>query len=495
MPSAEASSSVSLTHQLVLGLRSYTSLRLLTQIASWAGSVYVVRHVSSHALGEYGIAFVVFSYLGTTYDGTLLEALIQRPPATTEERRAAFTLAAGVGVVLALIAAASSRLVARWAGDAAVAPLMLGIAAALVLTAFCVLPNAVLAREMAFPRLARIGAIQSVCVLVTTVSLAARGAGAWALLAGLIVGAAVRMTLLNAAHWGLTRPTLRLSRALGYVRFGGILLVDNVLRRWYVSLDTILLARWAGTAGLGYYSLAQQTAELPLVKASRVVNDVSLPAYAALREDPSAAAGLLIETIRTHALFGFPLFWGLAATASVLVPVVFGTAWKSAVLPLMALAAVAPLRLIGSVETPAMTGLGRPEVLVRTKAVVAPCMTLALLAGCWFGGIDGAALAWALGFPLCYGFAFRWVLRAAGVSYGQFLTVVRGPISAAALMVGVVGAWVQLSGVWHLPRLAGLVCAIALGALVYTAGLRVIDASGFRLARTRTARLLGLGTA
>ncbi len=484
-----------LTHKLFAGLRAYASFRFPAQIASWLGTVYVVRHLTSRAMGQYGVAFVVFTYLAMVYDGTLLEALVQHPPRGRHEKRAAFSLVAGIGLILALVAAGCAYPIARWVGDPTEAPLVLVVGAIILMTSLSILPHAMLTHEMAFPRLARIGAVQSLCVTVTTVVLAWKGAGAWALIGGLLMGAGVRMVLLNAARWGLTWPTPNLSQALHYLRFGGVLLLDNILWRCYVSLDTVLLGRWAGTGALGFYTLAQQTADLPLEKISKVVNDISLPAYATLREDRSASAGLLLETIRMHATVGFPAFWGLAAVASLLVPVIFGDVWRFAIFPLIALSAVAPLRLIGGIETPAMTGLGRPGVLVKTKSVIVPCMTIALLIGCWFGGIDGAALAWATVFPLCYGFAFRWVLRAAGVAYVQFLSVIRGPAAAAAVMVGIVLAWKWFSRSRGQAPLLGLAVAIAIGVLAYGAALYRIDPVAFRLARVRGGRLFGLKVA
>ncbi|MGH8322352.1 MAG: oligosaccharide flippase family protein, partial [Steroidobacteraceae bacterium] len=232
---------------MLAGLRSYAALRLFTQVASWLGTVYVVRELDSHAVGQYGVALVVFNYLSMVYDGTCIEALVQRPPATRAERRAAFTLLLGLGLLSAGVVAAVSKPVAQLVGDATVAPLVAVVALALLLTSLCVLPHAALAREMAFSKLATIGAIQAVCVTAASVFLAYLGAGAWALAAGLLVGAAVRCVLLNAAAFGLVPPTLHLSPAVGYLRFGGVLFADNVLWRWYTSLDTLLLGRWAGT--------------------------------------------------------------------------------------------------------------------------------------------------------------------------------------------------------------------------------------------------------
>ena len=477
--------------KLVTGLRSYASLRLLTQILSWIGTVYVVRRLGSHAVGEYAVALVVFNYLAMTFDGTLLETLVQRPP-TPETQRAVFSLVAGIGTVLAALTVVLSSLVGQWVKDPAVAPLLIGVAGAFFLMSFGVIPQAAMARRMEFPRLAGIAAIQSICVTATTVVLAARGGGAASLVWGLLVGALVRVTLMNLSSWGVVWPTLRVRAALGYLRFGGILFADNLLWRWYTSIDTFLLGRWAGTTSLGYYNLAQQVAELPLEKITTVVNDISLPAYAELQHQEGAVPQLLLETIRSHAIVGFALFWGLAAVAAYAVPVLFGAQWHWAVFPLVALAVVAPIRLIGSIETPAMTGIGRPGVLLRTKLIIAPCMTVAMLVGCRWGGIQGAALAWLVVFPLCYGYAFRNVLEAAGIAYGRVLGVLRGPASAAALMVLAV-LLTELGLAWMTKSsLAVLIAAIVIGGCGYIGFLRWLDPQSFRLAQGRFGRFIGL---
>jgi O-antigen/teichoic acid export membrane protein len=487
-----ARESLPVHEKLLVGLRSYASLRLLTQVASWLGSIYVVRHVGNQALGRYAVALVVFNYIAMSYDGTLLEALIQRPPVTRRERRAVFTLLTAIGLILAGLAAACSGLIGRLVADQAVSPLILGMALALALTSFCVLPQATLARQMNFPRLASIGAVQAVCVTLVMVIMARRGAAAWALVSGQIMGALVRVVLLNASSWGIVRPTWAVADALPYLRFGGVLLADNLLWRWYTSVDTLLLGRWSGTRSLGFYSLAQQVAELPLEKISTVVNDVSLPAYAELSGDRAASGALMLETVRMHAMAGFPLYWGLAAITGSLVPLLFGASWRLSVFPLVALAIVAPLRLIGSTETPAMTGIGCPKVLLKTKLIIAPCMTAALLIGCRLGGINGAALAWLGVFPLCQAFAFRYVLCAAGVPYSRVMVAVRGPAAAAALMAAVVLAWQRVGSVVSAPVWLTLPSAIAIGVLVYIGVLRLVAPDAFRLAVSRLSQFMGL---
>jgi O-antigen/teichoic acid export membrane protein len=286
-------------------------------------------------------------------------------------------------------------------------------------------------------------------------------------------------------------PTLRCLDALRYLRFGAVVVFDGMLWLWYTSIDTLLLGRWAGAASLGFYRVAQQLANMPLEKISTIVNQVALPAYAELRGDRRGIARLTLETMRTHAVVGFPIFWGLAAVADSAVPVLFGSKWQAAVFPLIAFSAVAPLKLIGSIESPAMTGTGHPGILLKTKWILVPGMTAALAAGCWLGGINGAALSWLLAFPICYSLAFRYVLEKVGLTYREMLVALRGPAIVAALMVVLVRLGSSAAAEINLAPALGLLAQIAIGALSYALLLRVIDRDAFQLTQQRMERLIG----
>ena len=471
-------------------LRSHAGAKAFVQLVSWIGTVYVLRTLDSDALGVFALATVAFAYASMVYEGGMLEALVQHDPATPLERRSVFTLLAASGIALGCIVAGGAPLFARLMEAAQVAPILMTMALALLITALGILPHAQLIREMRFGRLAIISSAQAVASSGVSVTLAYAGAGAWSLALGLVAGLLVRTTLLNICVPSLFMPTLRIAPALHYMRFGGILIADGLLWRWYNSLDTLLLGRWSGAASLGHYSFAQQLANMPLEKISTVVNDVSLPAYAELASRRSEAARLMVETIRTHAVVGLPIFWGIACVADVAVPLIFGAQWQPAIFALTAIALVAPLRLMGSVETPAMTGIGAPQVLLKTKLVIVPVMTLAIFVGCRWGGVNGAALAWLGAFPLCYVIAFRWVLRAMALTYKDVVAVVRGPALAAGLMVCAVRLVAEGMERLVVAPLPSLVALIAAGAVAYMALLRALDREAYGLLLDRARQLV-----
>ncbi len=478
--------------RIFAGLRSYAAAKLATQVISWVGTVLVVRVIDSDALGLFAIAFVVFNYASLIFEGGFAEALVQRPPQPGPERQAVFTLLIAAGLAFAtgllLIAGPAGRIL----GEPAVVPFISLSALSLVMTSLAVLPYAQLARAMAFPRLAAIDAAQALLTTLITVGLAYRGFGAWALMSGAVAGAVFRTLALNLAARGSMRLTRSMGSAIRYVRFGGLVFADAVLWLAYTTADTLMLGRWAGVTALGYYRLGQEVANLGLEKISTIVNQVALPAYAELGDDRRGIARLSLETIRTHAVIGFPVFWGLAAVAGVAVPVLFGQRWSDAIFPLVSFAIVAPLRLISSIESPAMTGTGRPDVLVKTKLFVAPCMVAALAFGSYHGGTTGAAWVWLLLFPVLQLAAFRIILRTIGIGYRAVWTVVRGSLSAGVLMGAVVTGSLAIMAAWQWPPLLQLLLGVALGAIIYAVALKLLDAEAFRLTQQRVRRLAGL---
>lgn len=472
------------------GLRFNAAAKLVIQVASWVGSLYVLGALDAHDLGAFGIASAVLGYATIVYEGGLLEALVQRQPSGEVQRRAVFSMLLLIGLGLALLMTAAAPMVAGLVNDPVVAQLILVLAVGMLLLPVSILSQSMLMHAMRFDLLAGIGSMQAIVTTGVTVWLAHGGHGAWSLALGFVAGIAIKTLLCLWAQPPQAGFTLSIRPAARYLNTGGVLVADSLLWRWYTSVDSLLLGRWVGTEQLGNFSFGQQVSNMPLEKITTVINDISLPAYVALENNPAEARRMMLELMRTHAMIGFPMFWGLAAVAEPAVLTIFGEKWLPAVWCLTALSLIGPLRLIGSVETPAMTGIGRPRVLLKSKAIVAPTMTLALAAGAWWGGVDGVAWAWLVAFPIAYGFAFRYVLAAMGLSYGELAPIVRGPLFSAAGMALL--AWGVTRQLADQAPYVQLAAGIAAGVLGFSALIWLLDREGLWMTVQRLRRLAGL---
>ncbi len=89
-------------------------------------------------------------------------------------------------------------------------------------------------------------------------SLAFRGAGAWALAAQYVTAFAVKAVILNAAAWSPPDLVYDFASLRGHVSTGGALLVSRLGELGTKLAENTLFGHVFGTAALGSYTLANQ---------------------------------------------------------------------------------------------------------------------------------------------------------------------------------------------------------------------------------------------
>ena len=180
------------------------------------------------------------------------------------------------------------------------------------------------------------------------------------------------------------------------------------------------------------------------------------------------------------------VLWAMAGVAGDLIPWLLGDKWREATPLLQLIAVIVPLRIAASAISTALIATGAVGTDLRNTMTSAAIMVPSFAAGAYFGGVQGLALAWVLGYPMyalilvyrarrVLGFGYRHLARAASASLGAGLAMV-GAILATAQ--GVAGASTPV-------RLAAQ-CAV--GAVVYLVVLLLIDRTLIAHARS----LLGL---
>jgi teichuronic acid exporter len=171
------------------------------------------------------------------------------------------------------------------------------------------------------------------------------------------------------------------------------------------------------------------------------------------------------------------VFAGFAAVAEDVIRLTIGSKWDPAIPALQLLCIAMPLRLIGSLASPTVMAIGRPDVSLRYVLWAAICVPVGILVGVQWGMI-GVAAAWAICYPIAF-LGGSWHLsHALGCPFRMVLTPIIPPILSAMTMVVVVrGANQVLFRNSGLPlRLALSVCV---GIIVYSGTLRVVSRAHF----------------
>jgi len=305
-------------------------------------------------------------------------------------------LLAIVGVVLAV----SSRHLADFLGDPALAPfLLLGVAHVacrgtatylrLVFQGFNRVDYSALLRS-----------ISSVSRLAFAVALVLLGFGALGALGGYVAGfaiaVAVGLTLLYARFYSDIQPAERVTDGLSrrLLEYSVPLTATrgaNVLDR---RVDMVLVGTLLNTTAVGYYALAKQIGQFASVPAASLGFTIS-PAVgeqsAGDRRD--RAARLYEESLEFVLLLYLPAALGLALVAAPLVRHVFGTDFLPAVPVVQTFGAYVLVNAVNKITADGLDYLGRARSRAIAKGAMAVANFLLNLALIPVMGVVGAAVA------------------------------------------------------------------------------------------------------
>jgi O-antigen/teichoic acid export membrane protein len=305
---------------------------------------------------------------------------------------------------------------------------------------------------------------------LATLALAILGMGVWALVWGNLLTIVTRVIGLNTIAPGRYRPRFSLSGMKHHFRFGRMMLADNTL--WFVfsEFDKFIAARLFGAEQLGYYAVSQQIATLPINKLAGLIKSIAFAGFSEVQTDAATVRTYLLTAMRIASIVVFPVFFGLAAVADELVPVVLGDQWAPATTLLKVLAFVMPLRMIVILFPPVLWGIGRPDVSAGNWLFAAVFMPAALVLGAVWGGITGLAVAWLCAFPVVFFFFLAWTARLLALPVSRLLRPMALPALASLVMLLCVEAFRQsgtASAFGPVSSALALLSNVLVGVLIY----------------------------
>lgn len=470
---------MSLQSQALAGFRWSAGLKVVSQIMTWAITIFVIRLLTPADYGLLAMATVFVAFLTMFSEMGLGAAVVQQ--ASVDE--ALLKRVLGVVLVLHFLLAAllvlSAPLVAHFYDEPRVTPVLRALSLQFILAGFAVMPNAALQRRMAFRNRALLDLASALVASGTTLAMALQGAGVWALVAGALGGQLCKTVGLNWLSPIRYGPEFSLTGLRELLRFGGQFTAIQVVWVFLSQVDVVIAAKWLGHEALGFYSVATHFASLPGQRISALVNQVAFAAFARLQTEVAHTGAHVLKGVRLLSFFAFPVLWGLSSVAEEGVAVVLGAAWAQAAFPLQVLALIIPLRIVGNFVSTALQGLGRSDVVLRNVLWASLIAPLAFLVGITQGGLAGLSLAWLVVTPLVFLQGMLRGLPLLGLRWGQLVGAMAPAAGASLLMVGAVTAarhfiFSQQDGLW---RLCGLVMV---GALAYGAVWLGLNRSGAR---------------
>jgi O-antigen/teichoic acid export membrane protein len=453
----------------IRGLRWLAFTKVVGETLAFVCAIALARLLSPGDFGHAAVALIFLPLAGIlTFEG-FASALVQKESIDEDDRRAAMAMSLIGGAILSLLAWALSKPVWEPLFGARTGSLIELISPILFIAALGSVSRATLWRALNFGRVSVIDLASLVGGSALAVALAATGLGARALILGALAQMAINSTLLLIAS-PAPLPRWSRQRQRRIAGFGLPAALGGLVEILFRNVDYAILAARLSPLTTGIYYRAFNLGVVYQDKISGVMVQVAYPVYSRTR-DTAELRSLHERAARVHAVVIFPLLTLLIVLAPVLIPFVFGTAWRPSIGPTQVLALAGMLAAVLTGYAQVMLAIGRPRQLlyfnVARLAVYAAAVTVACR-----GGLMTVAIAVVLVYLVILVGAYRFLLGPYVGIHLRRLVPELAPALTASVALGIVGASLSrlLDGAVAAPFL--IMAVSGTGLVVYAAVLR-----------------------
>lgn len=317
-------------------------------VVQFGGSVVITRLLTPYEMGVYAAAAAAVALLAALRAMGLANFIIREPELTTKVRATVFTINALLAAAVSVGIIGLSSMGASWLGEPGVQTVMVLLALTPLLSAFDLLPAAMLERAGQFKLLALAGLAKTVLSTAVTIGLALQGWSYLSIAYGNLAGTVVGLVLVNVAGWQYASFRVGLHDWRRVTRFGVQMLSVSGLSTVTLRVSDVLIGRMIGLSALGLYSRASGLYSILWDNLNFVVARAVFVDFAKQRREGRALRDTYLRVVAMMTGVLWPVFIGLAILAGPAIHTVYGAEWVGAALPL-SLLCVAGTVLVGNV--------------------------------------------------------------------------------------------------------------------------------------------------
>lgn len=386
---------MSLSQSAVSGVK-WSSVSRFSQIGMQFVTIAILaRLLTPDDFGLVGMAVVVIGFVAIFKDLGTSAAIIQQKNLSEELLSSIFWVNVVFGVLAMAVLFVLSPLAAIFYNEQRVIPLLRVLSLTFFISGFSILQQAILERDLAFNKLAKLEIIATLLGSMVGIGLAILGYGVWSLVYQSLAIATMTTVLLWAYSAWRPRFIFHWIEVKSVSSYSLNLTGFNIFNYFARNADYLLIGRFLGAQNLGYYTLAYNLMLLPLQNISAIIGRVMFPAYSRIQDDNAIFRNVYLKVACTIALITFPMMIGLWALAEPFVLTIFGSRWSPVVLLLMILAPVGLLQSIGTTVGSIYQAKGRTDWMFRWGIFSGIIRIIGFVIGLHWG-IVGVAAAYAI---------------------------------------------------------------------------------------------------
>lgn len=429
-------------HGVRWGLFSST----VNQLLSWIATIWVIRILSPEDYAMIALSDLVVGMLLILGRLGFHGAIIRAPDLNSYHLSQMFTLLVIVNVTVFLALQATAAPISLIFEKPSLEALIRFSAISLLILPVQVISSALNLREMKYKKSAKLSLAVNLIHIVVNLALALMGYGFWALAGGLLV-AQVCGTV-GSLYISKFQPRIVFCfRGLGrFLQDSNYSFATGVT--WAASnrLDTLLITSLTTGTALGVYRVALALSEKPVNILTRVSNQVGLVSFSKVSSDIHLVGIYVVKATNVMSFFTFPVFFGIAAIAPSLIPLLLGDKWSAAILPLQILCFAQLVNCLKEITGAALFAIGHS----RRKFLQSIAVLVSTALGWWLGLQYGFEMG-CLGFSISYILWFVWHVfdTSRYIEIGKYWIALLIPSFLSLIMslaVWFVGTWLSNFG-------------------------------------------------
>nr|MDA3779381.1 lipopolysaccharide biosynthesis protein [Bacteroidales bacterium] len=347
--------------------------------------IILARILDPSEFGLIGLLTVFIAVSNVFIDSGFSQSLIRKTNCDRDDYTTVFLFNIFVSAALYGLLFLSSNMIATFFDRPILSSIIKVYALILILQSFSLIHRTILIKEMNFRFQSKVTIISSILSGIIGIWMAYSGYGVWSLVYRLI---ALHL-FTNIFLWIYTKwyPSIRfnIAKFKEHAHFGIKLLFSALLDTIFNNNYYLIIGKYFSPTQLGYYTRAEQFKKLPSQNLLFVINRVTYPALAKVKDDKV----LLISSYKKllkHVSYGiFTIMMILAAISHNLILVLLGDKWLPAAPYLTIMCFSAMIYPLSSLNLNLLKVLGRSDLFLKIEVIKKIIIIPTIIVGIFYG--------------------------------------------------------------------------------------------------------------
>ncbi|MGV1916193.1 oligosaccharide flippase family protein [uncultured Agrobacterium sp.] len=244
-------------------------------------------------------------------------------------------------------------------------------------------------------------------------------------------------------------------------------------------VQDVVIGAFVGPAAVGMYRIAKKTIDILMTATLTPLSTVATNFFVAVRDDATRFQQSFVKLVTVSSCIAFPAFFGLAAVADVVVPLVYGPKWNEAIPILQLLAPICIPLVISLYILPVLTVFGEASKAARMTVIqLFLSLAFALIAAPF--GVYPVVIGFLLRAYLMIPYQLRLIEKHTNCSVNRIIVYIGKPLGAS-VMTSLI-CYYSLNYVYRIEfnDIISLILAIVQSAVLYIIMLLVVDRRSVR---------------